>query len=123
MDVRCPQEFRLFPTLRGYRRQWLGRDLLAGVTFGAVTMPGRLATAHLAGMPPITGLYGFLVATVVGAAISTNRHLAFGVDSTGLPATDRKARTWPGPSVSISSARQATGSSPIDSARPRTRLA
>ena len=78
-------EFRLFPTLRGYRRQWLGRDLVAGVTFGAVTMPGQLATAHLAGMPPITGLYGFLVATVIGAAISTNRHLAFGVDSTVAP--------------------------------------
>lgn len=85
MRIRCPPEFRLFPTLRGYRRQWLGRDLLAGVTFGAVTMPGQLATAHLAGMPPITGLYGFLVATVIGAAISTNRHLALGVDSTVAP--------------------------------------
>ena len=79
------EEFRLFPTLRGYRRRWLGRDLLAGVTFGAVTMPGQLATAHLAGMPPITGLYGFVVATVVAAAISTNRHLAMGVDSTVAP--------------------------------------
>ena len=79
------EEFRLFPTLRGYRRQWLGRDLVAGLTFGAVTMPGQLATAHLAGMPPITGLYGFLVATVIGAAISTNRHLALGVDSTVAP--------------------------------------
>lgn len=85
MEIRWPQEFRLFPTLRGYRRQWLGRDLLAGVTFGAVTMPGQLATAHLAGMPPITGLYGFLVATLIGAAISTNRHLAIGVDSTVAP--------------------------------------
>ncbi len=85
MGTRWTQEFRLFPTLRGYRRRWLGRDLLAGVTFGAVTMPGQLATAHLAGMPPITGLYGFLVATFVGAAISTNRHLAFGVDSTVAP--------------------------------------
>jgi len=80
-----PPEFRLFPTLRGYQRAWLGRDLLAGVTFGAVTMPGQLATAHLAGMPPITGLYGFLAATVIGAAVSTNRHLAFGVDSTVAP--------------------------------------
>lgn len=79
------EEFRLFPTLRGYRRQWIGRDLVAGITFGAVTMPGQLATAHLAGMPPITGLYGFLVATVIGAAISTNRHLALGVDSTVAP--------------------------------------
>jgi SulP family sulfate permease len=79
------EDFRLFPTLRGYRRRWLGRDLVAGLTFAAVTMPGQLATAHLAGMPPITGLYGFLVATVVAAAISTNRHLAMGVDSTVAP--------------------------------------
>lgn len=78
-------DLRPFPTLRGYRRRWLGRDLLAGLTFGAVTMPGQLATAHLAGMPPITGLYGFLVATIIAAAVSTNRHLALGVDSTVAP--------------------------------------
>ena len=85
MNTRWTEELRPFPTLRGYRPQWLGRDLVAGVTFGAVTMPGQLATAHLAGMPPITGLYGFLVATVIGAMISTNRHLALGVDSTVAP--------------------------------------
>lgn len=85
MATKWRQEFRLFPTLRGYRRGWLPRDLAAGLTFGAVTMPGQLATAQLAGMPPITGLYGFVVATVVAAAISTNRHLAMGVDSTVAP--------------------------------------
>lgn len=79
------ENLRLFPTLRGYRRRWLSRDLVAGVTFGAVTMPGQLATAHLAGMPPITGLYGFVVATILAAAVSTNRHLAMGVDSTVAP--------------------------------------
>ena len=85
MSIQWKEELRLFPTLRGYRRRWLGRDLVAGVTFGAVTMPGQLATAHLAGMPPITGLYGFVVATVIAAALSTNRHLAMGVDSTVAP--------------------------------------
>jgi len=85
VTIAWKQEFRLFPTLRGYRRQWLTNDLVAGVTFGAVTMPGQLATAHLAGMPPVTGLYGFAVATVVAAAVSTNRHLALGVDSTVAP--------------------------------------
>ena len=85
LTKRIKEDFRLFPTLRGYKRRWLGRDLVAGVTFGAVTMPGQLATAHLAGMPPITGLYGFVVATIVAAAISTNRHLAMGVDSTVAP--------------------------------------
>ena len=46
-----------------------------------------------------------------------------GVETTGLPAIVISARTWPSPGVSISSARQATGSSPNTSARPRTRLA
>jgi len=85
VGIAWKEELRLFPTLRGYRRRWLGRDLVAGVTFGAVTIPGQLATAHLAGMPPITGLYGFVVATVIAAALSTNRHLAMGVDSTVAP--------------------------------------
>jgi high affinity sulfate transporter 1 len=85
VTIAWKQEFLLFPTLRGYRRQWLAQDLVAGVIFGAVTMPGQLATAHLAGMPPVTGLYGFAVATVVAAAVSTNRHLALGVDSTVAP--------------------------------------
>ncbi|MGI9124363.1 MAG: SulP family inorganic anion transporter [Mycobacterium sp.] len=85
MGIDWRDELRIFPTLRGYQKRWLGRDLLAGVTFGAVTMPGQLATAHLAGMPPITGLYGFVVATIVAAAFSTNRHLAMGVDSTVAP--------------------------------------
>ena len=70
--------FPPLPDVAYYRRRWLGRDLVAGVTFGAVTMPGQLATAHLAGMPPITGLYGFVVETVIAAAVSTNRHLAMG---------------------------------------------
>lgn len=85
MTSQWTEELRFFPTLRGYRREWLGRDVPAGLTFGAVTLPGQLATAHLAGMPPITGVYGFLVATIIGAALSTNRHLAFGVDSTVAP--------------------------------------
>lgn len=76
---------QFFPSLRGYRLHWLRRDLLAGITFGAVTIPGQLATAHLAGMPPITGLYGFFVACVIGAVLSANRYLAFGVDSTVAP--------------------------------------
>lgn len=78
-------ELRLFPTLRGYRRSWLSRDLIAGASFGAITIPGQLATAHLAGMPPITGIYGFFAACLMAALFSANRHLALGMDSTVAP--------------------------------------
>ena len=30
---------RVLPTLDGYRREWLGRDVLAGVSAGAVVVP------------------------------------------------------------------------------------
>lgn len=79
------RELRVFPSLRGYHRRWLARDLIAGVTFGAVTIPGQIATAHLAGMPPITGLYGFLAACLAAAFFAANRHMALGMDSTVAP--------------------------------------
>ncbi|HAM21417.1 MAG TPA: hypothetical protein DCQ04_03925 [Actinobacteria bacterium] len=85
MASQWKSEFRVFPTLRGYRRSWLTRDLLAGLSFGAITIPGQLATAHLAGMPTITGLYGFLAACLMAALLAANRHLALGMDSTIAP--------------------------------------
>ena len=45
-----------------------------------------------------------------------------GDESTGLPATVISALIWPGPGVSISSARQVIGSSPKTSGAPLTRL-
>src|SRR5438876_6861553 len=49
----------LFASLRGYRIGWLPRDLVAGLMLAAIAIPGQLATARLAGMPPETGLYAF----------------------------------------------------------------
>ena len=49
----------LFASLRGYRIAWLPRDLVAGLMLAAIAIPGQLATARLAGMPPETGLYAF----------------------------------------------------------------
>lgn len=85
MTAQWKDDLRVFPTLRGYRRSWLSRDLVAGISFGAITIPGQLATAHLAGMPPITGLYGFLAACLMAAVFAANRHLALGMDSTIAP--------------------------------------
>ncbi len=59
--------------------------MIAGISFGAITIPGQLATAHLAGMPAITGLYGFLAACLMATFFAANRHLALGMDSTIAP--------------------------------------
>lgn len=47
----------LFPSLAGYRRDWLSRDAVAGLTVWAVLVPEVLAYATIAGVSPVVGLY------------------------------------------------------------------
>jgi MFS superfamily sulfate permease-like transporter len=72
-------------TLRGYRGSWLGADVLAGLTLVAVVLPGQMATARLAGMPAIAGLFAFVAGSLAYALLGTNRHLSVGADSTIAP--------------------------------------
>ncbi|MDW8805295.1 SulP family inorganic anion transporter [Streptomyces scabiei] len=69
---------RLFPSLRGYRRQWLGRDALAGVTVWAVLVPEALAYATIAGVSPVVGLYAAPAALILYAAFGSSKHLVVG---------------------------------------------
>jgi sulfate permease, SulP family len=73
------------PTLRGYQAAWLGADALAGLTLVAVAVPGQMATARLAGLPAVAGLYAFIAGSLVYALVGTNRHLSVGADSTIAP--------------------------------------
>ncbi|GAA2286774.1 SulP family inorganic anion transporter [Actinomadura luteofluorescens] len=68
----------LFPSLRGYRRRWLGRDALAGVTVWAVLVPEALAYATIAGVSPVVGLYAAPAALILYAAFGSSRHLVVG---------------------------------------------
>ena len=40
-----------------YRRQWLAKDIIAGVVLTTLLVPRGMAYAELAGLPPITGVY------------------------------------------------------------------
>jgi sulfate permease, SulP family len=75
----------LFPSLRGYRRAWIGPDLVAGLTLLVIAVPEQLATSRLAGMPPITGFYAFVAGTVVFALLGSNPQMSVGADSTIAP--------------------------------------
>ena len=79
------RSWRPFAGLLGYQRFWLSGDLLAGLTLVAVAVPEQLATAHLAGMPPVAGLVAFVVAAVVVATLGAHRTLSVGADSTTAP--------------------------------------
>jgi sulfate permease, SulP family len=75
----------LFVSLRGYGLSWLSGDLLAATTLAAIAIPEQLATARLAGMPPMAGLLSFAAGSVAFAAFGTNRYVSVGADSTIAP--------------------------------------
>jgi sulfate permease, SulP family len=67
-----------FSSLGGYRRTWIGGDLVAGLTVWAVLVPEALAYATIAGVPPVVGLYAAPPALVFYAAFGSSRHLIVG---------------------------------------------
>jgi SulP family sulfate permease len=75
----------LFASLRGYRVSWLPHDLVAGLMLLAIALPGQLATARLAGMPPVTGIYAFVAGSLAFAAFGANRFMSVAADSTIAP--------------------------------------
>jgi high affinity sulfate transporter 1 len=64
-----------------YKPAWLRFDLVAGVTLAAYAVPQSLAYAGLAGLPPQTGLYCYLLAGLGYALFGSSRHLAIGPTS------------------------------------------
>jgi sulfate permease, SulP family len=75
----------LFASLRGYQIAWLPGDLVAGLMLAAIAIPGQLATARLAGMPPEAGLYAFAAGSLAFAAFGANRFMSVAADSTIAP--------------------------------------
>ncbi len=72
-----PAQF-LFPSLFGYHRSWLTRDILAGLTVWAVLVPEALAYATVAGVSPVVGLYAAPGALIAYAALGSSRQVIAG---------------------------------------------
>jgi high affinity sulfate transporter 1 len=72
-------------TLRHYRRQWLPRDLAAGLVLTAVLVPVGMAYAEAAGLPAIYGLYATIIPLLAYAVFGPSRILVLGPDSSLAP--------------------------------------
>src|SRR6476619_5305264 len=64
-----------------YQRQWLPRDVVAGLVLSALLIPQGMADAELAGLPPITGLYTSILCLLGYAVFGPSRVLVLGPDS------------------------------------------
>ena len=76
--------FGWVPGLRAvssYRREWLAKDIVAGVVLTTLLVPQGMAYAELAGLPPITGLYTSILCLLGYAVFGPSRILVLGPDS------------------------------------------
>jgi high affinity sulfate transporter 1 len=62
--------------LSDYRREWLGSDVIAGLTVAAVVIPKALAYASIAGLPLQVGLYTAFTPMLIYALLGTSRPLS-----------------------------------------------
>ena len=67
--------------LAGYRREWLTKDIVAGLVLTALLVPQGMAYAELAGLPAITGLYTSILCLVAYAMFGPSKILVLGPDS------------------------------------------
>lgn len=72
------QVFSILTWLPVYKRQWLGKDLSAGLTVGVLLIPQGMAYAMIAGLPPVYGLYAAFIPQVLYAIFGTSRQLSVG---------------------------------------------
>ena len=52
-------------SLSSFRREWLAKDIVAGIVLTTLLVPQGMAYAELAGLPPITGLYTSILCCLV----------------------------------------------------------
>src|SRR5271155_1291259 len=65
---------------RGYRREWLAGDVVAGMTGCLVMIPSVVAYARLTGLPPESGLYAALVPLLIYPFLTHSPQVIVGPD-------------------------------------------
>ncbi len=70
---------------RSYRREWLAKDLVAGLVLIALLVPQGMAYAELAGLPPVNGLYASMIPLLAYALLGPSRILILAPDSAIAP--------------------------------------
>ena len=86
---------RLFGSLDGYQRPWLGGDLIAGLTLWAILVPQALAYASIANVSPVVGLYAAPGALLLYAALGSSRVLVMGPMGPPRRCRRRRSPIWP----------------------------
>src|SRR5947207_3413872 len=68
-------------SLSPFHREWLAKDIVAGVVLTTLLVPQGMAYAELAGLPAITGLYTSILCLLGYAVFGPSRIMVLGPDS------------------------------------------
>lgn len=68
-------------SLLSYKRSWLGRDIVAGLSVAAIALPVGIAYADLAGVPTVVGMYSAIFPLFAYALFGSSRQLIVGPDT------------------------------------------
>jgi len=68
--------------IRGYQKDWLRPDVIAGLTSAAVVIPKAMAYATIAGLPVQVGLYTAFLPMIIYAVLGTSRALSVSTTTT-----------------------------------------
>lgn len=71
--------------IKHYRREWLFKDVVAGLVLTTLLVPAGMGYAVASGLPAITGLYATIIPLLVYAVVGPSRIMVLGPDS-GLAA-------------------------------------
>ena len=68
----------VFSTLKGYKKEYLPKDIFSGIIMAAVSIPISMGYAQIAGLPAVYGLYGSVFPILFFALFSTSGSLSLG---------------------------------------------
>src|SRR5271165_3635105 len=71
----------ILTSLKGYRREWLAPDAMAGLAVAAVAIPSAIAYPAIAGLPPEVGIYSSILPLLGYALLGPSRQLVVGPDA------------------------------------------
>src|SRR5947209_12580653 len=69
-------------SMSGYRREWVGPDVVAGLVAAAVVIPKAMAYATIAGLPVQVGLYTTFAPMLIYAVLGSSRQLSVSTTTT-----------------------------------------
>jgi len=68
----------IIETIRGYKKEYIRKDIIAALTVTVVGIPQYMAYALIAGVSPVYGLYTGIVAAIMGSIFGCSNQLITG---------------------------------------------